>query len=255
MIDLHCHVLAGIDDGPSTIESSVAIARAAAAAGIGTLVATPHVSWRYPNEPDTIARSVSELNEHLAAAEPTVDVRAGAEIAMTRVGEIEPAQLSRLGLGGSSWLLIEPPFTPVASGLDMIVADLQRRGHRIVLAHPERCPAFHRDPRLLGSLVHEGAIASITAGSLVGSFGETVRRFALQLAQDDLIHNVTSDAHDDSSRPPGMRLELERSGLGPLAEWLTQAVPAAVLTDQEIPPRPTVSVAPRGKSAWWHRRG
>ena len=171
MIDLHSHVLSGIDDGPATIEGSVALARAAAAAGTRTLVATPHVSPRYPNDAATIAELVAELNVRLAAEGVELEVLSGAEIAITSVVEIEPSQLARLGLGGGGWLLMEPPFTPIATGLENIASFLQGEGHRILLAHPERCPAFHRDPAMLRSLVASGVATSITAGSLVGRFG------------------------------------------------------------------------------------
>lgn len=256
VIDLHCHVLPGIDDGPETIDGSLAIARAAAAAGTRTLVATPHVSWRYPNDADTIARLVDEVNGRLAAESVTLEILPGAELAMTRIIDIDPTELPRLSLGGGPWLLVEPPFTAVATGLDTIVFDLQRRGHRVLLAHPERCPALHRDPRMLGSLVRAGALTSITAGSLVGKFGDTVRRFALQLVQDELVHNVASDAHDTIGRPPSMAAEIERAGLGPLREWLTEEIPAAILAGEEtIPPRPAVALpgidAPRGG---WRQR-
>jgi protein-tyrosine phosphatase len=240
VIDLHCHVLAGIDDGPRTIEDSVAVARAAAAAGTRTIVATPHVSRRYPNEPDAIIRLVEELNKRLATESLEVEIRPGAEIAMTQAIDLSAAQLSALGLGGGPWLLVEPPLTPVASSLGALLLELQRREHRIVLAHPERCPAFHRDPEMLESLVSAGVLTSITAGSLVGRFGGEVRRFALQLAQQDMIHNVASDAHDHARRPPGIVAELEQSGLGPLAPWLTEAVPGAILSGEEIPPRPAL---------------
>ena len=123
MIDLHCHVLPGIDDGPPTIEASLAIARAAASAGSRTLVATPHVSWEYPNRSETIARLVDELNRRLRREGVTLEVRPGAEIAMTRVGDIAAAELSRLTLGGGDWLLIEPPFTLGGHGT-------RPRGHR-----------------------------------------------------------------------------------------------------------------------------
>lgn len=257
MIDLHCHVLPGIDDGPDTIDDSLALARAAAAAGTRTLVATPHVSWRHPNEPDTIARLVREVGARLAGEAIALDIRPGAEIAMTRIVDIDPAELGRLGLGGGPWLLLEPPFTQVATGLDIVAFDLQRRGHRVLLAHPERCPALHREPRLLGSLVRAGVLTSITAGSLAGRFGETVRRFALQLVAEDMVHNVASDAHDDIHRAPGMAAEIEQARLGPLREWLTEEVPAAILAGEEtIPPRPTAIGLPRvdsPKSGWWRR--
>jgi protein-tyrosine phosphatase len=256
VIDLHCHVLAGIDDGPATIEGSVALARAAAAAGTRTLVATPHVSWSCRNDADTIARMVKEVNARLAAEAVALEVRRGAEIAITRVADIEPSELSRLGLGGGAWLLVEPPFAETSASLDGVVRDLQRRGHRVVLAHPERCQAFHRDPGMLDSLVRDGALTSITAGSLVGRFGESVRRFALQLAQGELIHNVVSDAHDDVRRPPGMAAQIEQAGLGPLREWLTEQVPAAILAGEEtIPRRPAVALPDPGRARrrWWLR--
>jgi protein-tyrosine phosphatase len=256
VIDLHCHVLPGIDDGPETIEGSVALAMAAAAAGTDTLVATPHVSGRYRNDSATIARLVDELNLRLAAEEVALQVLAGAEIAITSVVEIEPGQITQLGLGGGRWLLMEPPFTPIATGLENILSSLRRDGYRILLAHPERCPAFHRDPAMLISLVASGVLTSITAGSLVGQFGSEVRRFALGLVRDGLVHNVASDAHDHLRRPPGLAAALGDAGLDPLADWLTRAVPGAILSDQEtIPPRPLVDLprAVTGQRGWWRR--
>ena len=255
VIDLHCHVLPGIDDGPATIEDSIALARAAAAAGTRTIVATPHVSWRYPNNAETIERLTRELGERLRAEGVPVEIRPGAEIAMPRAGDVDRAELPRLALGGGPWLLLEPPFTPLAGGLDTIVLGLQSGGHRIVLAHPERCPAFHRDPWALRSLVRAGALTSITAGSLVGRFGREVRRFALNMVEEELVHNVASDAHDEVRRPPGIAAELEQAGLGPLAEWLTQSVPAAILDGGEIPRRPAVELTGiKHKRLRWRRR-
>jgi protein-tyrosine phosphatase len=256
VIDLHCHVLPGIDDGPETIEGSVALARRAAAAGTRTLVATPHVSARYRNDAATIRRLVNELNVVLAAEGVAVEVLAGAEIAMTSVVEMDPSQLPGLGLGGGRWLLMEPPFAPVAIGLEHILSALQRDGFRILLAHPERCPAFHRDPPILQSLVSSGVLTSITAGSLVGQFGGEVRRFALGLVRDGLVHNVASDAHDHLKRPPGTTAELERVGLGPLVDWLTRAVPTAILSDEETIPRRPIVELPRSATVergWWRR--
>lgn len=250
MIDLHSHVLPGIDDGPETIEGSLALARAAASAGTQTLLATPHVSWRYPNDAGTIAPLVDDLNIRLAAEGTPLQILPGAEIAMTRAGEIEPEELARLRLGGGPWLLIECPFTPVATGMDALVLDLQRRGHRVLLAHPERCPAFHRNRNALEAMVRGGALTSITAGSLVGRFGGEVKRFALELIREELVHNVASDAHDATRRRPGMAAELSEAGLDSLSEWLTQQVPAAILAGEELPPRPPVSLPLRRASRW-----
>ncbi len=253
MIDLHCHVLPGIDDGPASLDGSVALARVAAAAGIEVLVATPHVSARYRNRAATIAPLVEQVNARLTADGVPVEVLAGAEIAMTRVAELPAGELSRLGLGGGGWLLLEPPFSSVVVALDAIVADVQRSGHRVLLAHPERCQAFHRDPDALERLVLHGVRTSVTADSLAGRFGSTVRRFALAMLDRELVHNVTSDAHDDVDRPPGIAEQLERAGYGALREWLAEEVPRAILAGEELPVRPAY-VATRPRQRWRLRR-
>jgi len=256
VIDLHCHVLPGIDDGPKTIEGSLALARAAAAAGTRTIVATPHVNTRYPNDPETIADLVKGLNERLAAERIAIEVLAGAEVALTSALELSDEELARLSLGGGSWLLIEPPFTPTAAGIDSMLIEIVRAGHDVMIAHPERCPAFLRDRTLLEFLVRAGLLTSITAGSLVGRFGGEVRRFALSLVRDGLVHNVASDAHGATSRAPGMADELDEAGLSPLADWLTGEVPSAVLGGGEIPPPPRgVIEGLRPHRSWPWRRG
>jgi protein-tyrosine phosphatase len=239
MIDLHSHVLPGIDDGPGTIEQSVVLARAAAAAGTRTLLATPHVSRRYPNDAERIAHVTSELNDRLVELDVPITIVPGAEIALTHLADLSPDQLTRLGLGGSRCLLLEPPFLPTAAGIDLAALDLQRRGHRILLAHPERCPAFQRDPALLARLVEQGIMTSVTASSLSGLFGEPARRFALDLFNEGLVHNVASDAHGVRRRTPEISSHLADAGFGPLLEWLTLEVPAALLADVEVPPRPS----------------
>lgn len=251
MIDLHSHVLSGIDDGPETIEGSLMLARAAAAAGTRTLLATPHVSWRYRNDSATIARLVGELNERLRAESLELEVRAGAEVSVSRVADIDPEELGRLTLGGGRWLLVEPPFTDVATGIDAALFELRRRGHGVLLAHPERCPALRRDRRMLEQLVAAGVLTSVTAGSLSGRFGRDARSFALGLARDGLLHNVSSDAHDHERRTPEITMHLEAAGLGGLRHWLTFEVPRAILEGGEIPPPPA---APASRLGRWRRR-
>lgn len=255
MIDLHSHVLPGIDDGPESVEESVVLARTAAAAGTRIMVATPHVSARYPNDPEKIARLVHQLDARLTAEGLAVKVRAGAEIALARAVSAEPEELLRMTLGGGPWLLVEPPFSPAAKSIDEQVRRLVRSGLRIVLAHPERCPAFQRDPQMLRELVGEEVLISITAGSLAGSFGTRVRRFAMALLRQGLVHNVASDAHDPYVRPPSIAAELDQVGVGALSDWLTRAVPAAILDGGEIPPRPAAALpkVKRARMRPWRR--
>jgi protein-tyrosine phosphatase len=254
VIDLHCHVLPGIDDGPKSMAHSQALARAAHEAGVRTLVATPHVSWHYPNRAAEIAALADELRGRLADDGLGLDLRVGAEVALTYLAEIDPSERSRLCLGGGEWLLVEPPFAALAPVLPELLQDLERHGQRVLLAHPERCPTFHRDPEMLRSLVRGGVLTSVTAGSLVGRFGGVPRRFALMLVEEGMVHNVASDAHDLAGRTPGMAAELEQAGLAPLAGWLTEAVPAAILDGREIPPRPQVGHERIGPARRWRLR-
>lgn len=253
MIDLHFHLLPGIDDGPPTLDGAAALAAAAAAAGTRTIVATPHVNRTYRNDAATIAAGLDAVRARIAEEGLPLEILGGAEIAMTMAGAMPSEQLAGLTLGGGRWLLLECPFAPVASGFDLLVAELQGRGHGVVLAHPERSAVFHRDPELLRRLVGDGALVSITAGSLVGRFGGEVRRFSRQLVSAGLVHNVASDAHNLTSRPPGMGQELEEAELGWLAEWLTRAVPAAMLADERVPPPPEPAAGTPTAGPWWRR--
>jgi protein-tyrosine phosphatase len=258
VIDLHSHVLPGIDDGPSSSAGSLEILRSAAAAGIETMLATPHVSSRYRNDSDTIGLAAEELAAARRDSHLEVEVLLGAEVAITRVAELDPAELERLRLGDGPWLLIEPPFTTAVAGLDTTISELHRLGHRVLLAHPERCPAFHRDPALLERLVDGGMLTSLTAGSLVGRFGGEARRLALALLDSGMAHNVASDAHDPVQRPPSIGAELSESGRGELEDWLTREVPAAILAGADIPRRPRTAAPPASRSRFrwpWQERG
>lgn len=256
MIDLHCHVLPGIDDGARTMRDSLELIEAAIAAGTRTIVATPHVSWEYANDAATIARLTDELNASVAAKRLNLEIRPGAEVALTRAAQMSRGELQDLRLGGGPYLLVECPFTPTATGFDTLLLDLQRQGHRILLAHPERCPAFQRDPAMLRSLVQAGMLTSITAGALVGRFGTSVCSFTRDLAREGMLHNVASDAHDRIRRPPTIAPELQQAGLGRLSDWLTGEVPAAILAGADIPPQPrTVAGVGLTKRAWWRGRG
>ncbi len=255
MIDLHCHVLPGIDDGPPTAEGSAAMLRAAAAAGIETMVATPHVSARYLNDAGTIAAAAATLEQPLL--ETGIELLQGAEVAVTRVAELDPRTLSTLHLADGPWLLLEPPFASVAHGVPAVVAELHRRGHRVLLAHPERCAAFQRDPAQVAELVGQGVLTSLTSGSLVGRFGSEAQRLGFALLEAGLAHNVTSDAHDEHDRPPSIAAELEAAGLQPLQDWLTREIPMAILSGGSLPRRPQVgSLRPLAgrRRAWPWRR-
>ena len=243
MIDLHSHILPGLDDGPATMEGSLALARAAVDTGTRTILATPHINDYATIDPARIAAGIDELRSALADAAVTLEGLPGGEIAIWRLIDLDDETLRALALGGGPYLLVESPFSPVVGDFEPMVLDLHARGHRVLLAHPERCPAFQRDPARLERLVDAGALVQITAGSMSGGFGSTVRRFTVALLRDGLAHVVASDAHDHLKRPPGLRagfpvLERELPGIGEQAQWLTELVPRAVLDGTPAPPRP-----------------
>lgn len=236
MIDLHCHLLPAVDDGPPELGSALEMARLQLSVGVGTVAATPHVSPGIPTSPETIERGVAELEVALRAARLPLRVTTGAEVDLQCALEYDDAVLARLTLGGGSWLLVEAPLGRVSVPLEPIVGRLLERGHRVLLAHPERSPAVQRDPDLLRRLAGAGVLTQLTATSFSGRFGGTVQRFAERLLEDGLVHSVASDAHDPRRRPPGMRQELLDAGLAEEAiELLTDAVPAAVLADAPVP--------------------
>ena len=258
VIDLHTHVLPGIDDGPATVEGSIELARAAAADGATTLVATPHVTWEDHNTGASVAEGIAALQPRLDAEGIPIRLRSGGELAAQRASELSDEEIRALRLGGGEWLLAECPLGGSAAGFDSILYALQARGHRIVLAHPERSPVLQRDPALLERLVDAGMLSSITAGSLVGRFGSTVQRFTHEIVEAGLVHNVASDAHGTARRPPGMRAELEQAdadlpGLADRAEWLCTDVPTAILEGGPIPPEP--GPPPRRRRGLFRRAG
>ena len=127
--------------------------------------------------------------------------------------------------------------------MSRFTAQLQRQGFRVLLAHPERSPEFLNDPPSLGALLEEGNFTQITAGSLRGDFGRTVKRFSLAMLQERLVHVVASDAHDAVKRPPDV-LSIVRDVVWELAlpaataEFLTEDCPRALLDDEPMPPVP-----------------
>ncbi|GAC1434258.1 MAG: tyrosine-protein phosphatase [Solirubrobacteraceae bacterium] len=248
MIDLHSHVLPGIDDGPATLEDAVELALAAHAAGARTMLATPHVSPQYPNDRASIDAALARLKVALGSLE--LRVLPGAELAITRLEELPDGELERLHLGDGPWLLLESPFTLAADVLLPVVKSLRAGGHSVVLAHPERCAGLHRRPELLRELVGMGARTSVTAGALVGRFGREVERFARAMAAEGLIDNVASDAHDLERRPPQVLGALEHAGYGAYAQHLTQAVPEALLAGTEPPLAPEMHAAERPRRSW-----
>lgn len=238
MIDLHCHLLPGIDDGPRDVAAALEEARAHLAAGVMDVVCTPHVSHGYGNTSEGIAASVDALRAELDAAGLDLSIHAGAEVSLARAIELPDDELTALHLGDGPWLLLEPPLSTDMPRMSALIQGIQARGHRILIAHPERCAAFHHDAKLLAELVDDGALAQVTAGSLAGQFGRTVQKLARGMVDAGLVHVIASDAHNAGNRPPDLAGPLEAAGLSAFIQWSCHDVPAAILSGDRLPDGP-----------------
>jgi protein-tyrosine phosphatase len=241
VLDLHCHILPGLDDGPTRIEDSLEMARVAASDGVTRMVATPHIRDDYPFDFRRLPEHVERLNLALAGAGIAVEVLSGGEVSLTKTAALDDDDLRALCLGSSSYLLVESPYTHATDLLEHNLFDLQLRGFRPVLAHPERSPSLMSDRRRLEELVGHGIACSVTAASITGGFGRTVREFAYEAVRAGLIHDMASDAHDSKRRPPRLSEAVAELGGGAdgVAAWLTEEAPEAILADASpLPPPP-----------------
>lgn len=205
MIDIHTHILPGLDDGAQNWEDTLNMARAAVAEGISTLIATPHhANGRYDNRAHDITEHVCRVNERLIAAGVPVSIRPGQEIRVHNDlleawyrGELLP-------LGDSKYVLIEMPSSRIPKEMDELIHEFHVMNLKPIIAHPERNAEIAKHPERLAELVEAGAFAQITSHSLLGGFGKQIQQFAWSLCRSGLIHVVSSDVHHIERR--GFRL-------------------------------------------------
>jgi protein-tyrosine phosphatase len=245
MIDLHSHILRGIDDGARTLEDSLDIARAAVRDGIVAIAGTPHVRDDWPTDAALMEERVAELRAALEAHGIPIDVVSGGEISIGRLTLLDPDELRRFALGGSRYLLVETPYYGWPHVLPQLLYSLQSQGFAPVLAHPERNADVAEHPQVLVPLVESGVLIQVTAASLDGRIGRRSFECARLLIREGLAHLLASDAHHASVREVGMAEAATRVDNRALARWLTWDVPAAILANERIPLRPRVKSGKR----------
>lgn len=247
MIDLHCHLLPGIDDGPTDLAMSLEMARVAVADGIRVTACTPHIyPGLYDNDAGLIEAAVSRFREQLAAADIPLTLTMGADIQMV------PELLEGLRSGrfptlqGSRYFLFEPPHHTVPNRFMDSLFDVQSAGFVPVITHPERLTWL--DDRHYGWFLEAarmGAWIQVTAGAVTGRFGEGVRYWAERFLDDGVVHLLATDAHHFARRPP-----LLAEGRAAAAKWvgpeeaerLVSDRPQAILEDRD----PATVVPPAG---------
>jgi protein-tyrosine phosphatase len=251
VIDLHSHILPGVDDGAATLEASVEMARSALADGIEAIAATPHVRRDYPTRAETMEERVAEVRKALGAAGVPLRVLGGGELDLEQLPGLGDDELRRFGLGGNpGLLLLEFPYYGWPLQLPELVFDLRMRGFRSVLAHPERNGEVQARPEQLAPIVESGALVQLTAASVDGRLGRGSRDTAFRLLELRLAHVIASDAHAPSIRQIGMTAASEAVGDRALARWLTQEIPAALVAGEALPERPRRAQRPRLRPPW-----
>jgi protein-tyrosine phosphatase len=235
VIDLHCHILPGVDDGALDIRDSAGLARQAAADGIEAICATPHIRHDHDVRIDEVAGRVESLNRHLRGEGIPVAVLAGGEVAETAVEGLSEDDLGQVALGGGSWVLLEPAPGPLGESLLRRVEYLAGRGRRALIAHPERHLSADMYERLT-QLVAAGALVQATADFFLH---EQSAAGMLALAEAGLIHVLSSDAHSShGGRPAKLAAAFERLAeverLRPHLEWMRETAPRAIVEGREL---------------------
>ena len=252
-VDLHVHILPGMDDGAADVDQALEMARLAQGDGIECLVATPHVPGLAAHDArPAIQRAARELEALIQKAGLLPLVLPGAEVAI----DLEIVEQARAGrtvtLAGGRYLLLELPMAAYPLYTEEVIFQLQLSGLSVILAHPERNPRVQEHPERLIPLVQRGVLLQLTAASILGEFGPAARRTSEYFLRGNMAHVIASDAHGGRYRRPVLSAAVATASeiVGPTrAEEMVCGVPQAIIRDETFEPeRPAATEA--GRSFW-----
>jgi len=239
MIDLHAHILPGLDDGARTLADSRELASTALEDGVRSIAATPHVRADYPTSVEAMEAGVASVRRDLEEHGIEIEVLHGGEIAVDRLEDLSREELERFTLGQTGrYLLVEFPYTSWPLGLEQRLFELRMGGLESILAHPERNREVQADPARIEPLVAAGTLVQLTAASLDGRIGRSSQMAAESLLSRGLAHVIASDAHTPEIREVGMAAAAASLKDKGLARWLVQDAPAAIAAGDPVPMRP-----------------
>lgn len=237
MIDLHCHILPGIDDGALDLADSLAMARVAADDGIEMISATPHIRHDHDVRIPELPARVAELNGELSRNHVPVEIVTGGEVAETALEGLSEDELGAVSLGDGGWILLEPRPGPLGDSLLAAVSGLRERGFGALIAHPERHVSADMLERIR-ALIAAGALIQCTAAYLVSG---PPRKGMLALAAAGLIHILASDSHSSHGGRPlrisdGLAVLGQVELLSPHIDWIARDAPAEILRGKRPEP-------------------
>ncbi len=232
MVDIHCHILPGIDDGPADLSEALKMAEIAVADGITQIVATPHIKGDI-HSPDFLAQRIRQFNEKLQRIYSPLKILGGADVSAA----FPPEVLSLYTINNGPYFLLEFPHSHLPHNADEIVFKIMLAGLRPIITHPERNPSIIRNPELVFRLVDAGCLVQLTAGSLTGGFGTDSRNCALHLLKKGKVHFLATDAHSASYRRPILSAAVKEAAnvIGSNAALkLVFANPSAILSGRPL---------------------
>jgi len=242
VIDIHHHLLWGLDDGADTFETSLEMARFSARQGITHIVATSHASTHWKFQPELVAEKAATLRTALAAENIALTIGTGCDFHVS-YDNLQDAKLTprKYTINGGDYLLIELPDYGLPINLTETLYELQILGITPILTHPERNLTLQNDPNRMIDWLRGGMLVQITSASIIGKFGKHAEKIANKLLADDWVHIVSTDAHNLSSRPP-LVLEpyavVERKCGKETAERLFVTNPLAVFNNRPLGEQP-----------------
>jgi protein-tyrosine phosphatase len=236
MIDIHSHILPGLDDGARDNEEALAMVRMAAEAGTTDIVATPHSNWQFAFDPELVREKIEELQNRCGYI---LRIHYGCDLHLS-VGNIETALADpqRYSINRNGYVLVEFSDLQIPNSSSEILARLIAGGMIPIITHPERNPILQKGMKALKSWVEDGCLIQITAQSLFGHFGSRAESASKDLMHRELVHFIASDGHDLDDRPPVLSRAWDwvvRKYGAERAEALFVTNPGAVLSGAKLP--------------------
>ena len=262
MVDIHHHLLPGLDDGSPDIQTSLAMARMAEEDGISHIVCTPHANSRFAYDPFRVNDLITDLRARMNAEGISVELARGADFHMTYDNiQTAIADPARFSIAGRGYLMTELPDYGSLGTFDESYYELHRAGMMPVVTHPERNPTLQAQPAKLLDWLRLGILVQVTANSVTGEMGRKAQRMALDLLEKKWVHFVATDAHNLTSRPPKLHaaydVVADRFGAA-YADSLCRINPLCAFEGRPLPPQPMPvgledEYLDRPRESWWQR--